>query len=178
MIVDLHYESFGEGEPLLWVHGFMGAGADWRYIFEAPPAGFRLIAPDLRGHGSTANLSGVFSFRDAAADVLALLHQLKLTRVKAIGVSGGGITLLHMATNPLLILGVGIFAVSTLLWLLALMKADLSFAYPFLSLTYIAVLIGSAVLFNENVTLGRVLGFAVIVTGVWIVARSESKKVE
>jgi drug/metabolite transporter (DMT)-like permease len=87
-------------------------------------------------------------------------------------------TLLQMATNPLLILGMGIFAVSTLLWLLALMKADLSFAYPFLSLTYMAVLIGGAVLFHENVTLGRVLGFAVIVTGVWIVARSESKKVE
>jgi drug/metabolite transporter (DMT)-like permease len=62
------------------------------------------------------------------------------------------------------------------LWLLALMKADLSFAYPFLSLTYIAVLIGGAVLFQENVTLPRVIGFAVIVSGVLIVARSEKKK--
>jgi pimeloyl-ACP methyl ester carboxylesterase len=29
----LHYETFGEGEPLLWLHGFFGAGADWKYIF-------------------------------------------------------------------------------------------------------------------------------------------------
>lgn len=84
--------------------------------------------------------------------------------------------LLRMATNPLLIMGVAIFAVSTLLWLFALAKADLSFAYPFLSLTYIAVLVGGAVLFREAVTPMRVIGFAVIVTGVWIVARSEKKK--
>lgn len=86
-------------------------------------------------------------------------------------------TLLKMATNPLLIVGIAIFGISTLLWLLALSKADLSFAYPFLSLIYIAVLFGGAVLFKEAITLPRVLGFAVIVTGVWIVARSEKKKV-
>jgi drug/metabolite transporter (DMT)-like permease len=85
-------------------------------------------------------------------------------------------TLVSMATSPLLLVGIAVFGVSTLLWLLALMKADLSFAYPFLSLTYIAVLIGGAVLFQENVTLPRIVGFAVIVAGVLIVARSEQKK--
>jgi drug/metabolite transporter (DMT)-like permease len=85
-------------------------------------------------------------------------------------------TFVSMATSPLLLVGIAIFGVSTLLWLLALMKADLSFAYPFLSLTYIAVLLGGAILFHEKVTLPRVIGFAVIVTGVLIVARSEQKK--
>jgi drug/metabolite transporter (DMT)-like permease len=84
--------------------------------------------------------------------------------------------LLHMATNPLLIVGIAIFGVSTLLWLFALAKADLSFAYPFLSLTYLAVLIGGAFLFGDKVTLPRVVGFAVIIAGVFIVARSEQKK--
>lgn len=85
-------------------------------------------------------------------------------------------TLLKMATNPLLLVGIAIFVVSTLLWLLALSKADLSFAYPFLSLTYIAVLIGGALLFHETITVPRVLGFAVIITGVLVVARSEQKR--
>lgn len=85
-------------------------------------------------------------------------------------------TLLSMATSPLVLVGVAIFCVSTLLWLLALAKADLSFAYPFLSLTYLAVLIGGALLFREEVTVPRVLGFIVIITGVWIVARSELRK--
>ena len=85
-------------------------------------------------------------------------------------------TLLRMATSPLVLVGIAIFCVSTLLWLFALAKADLSFAYPFLSLTYLAVLIGGALLFHEEVTMPRVLGFIVIITGVWIVARSEQRK--
>ncbi|MBI1279138.1 MAG: hypothetical protein GC179_13505 [Anaerolineaceae bacterium] len=85
-------------------------------------------------------------------------------------------TFIHMATNPLLIVGIAIFGISTLLWLFALAKADLSFAYPFLSLTYLVVLVGGALLFKDQVTLPRVLGFAVVIAGVWIVARSEQKK--
>ncbi|MEZ4671836.1 MAG: EamA family transporter [Anaerolineae bacterium] len=85
-------------------------------------------------------------------------------------------TLMRMATNPLLLVGVAIFGISTLLWLFALSKADLSFAYPFLSLTYLAVLVGGALLFHEEVTLPRVVGFLVIIAGVWIVARSEQRK--
>jgi len=97
--IDLHWEEVGEGEPLLFLHGGMGRGADWRHIFAAPPAGYRIVAPDLRGHGATANPSGQFTFRQCAADVLALMKHLGVPRVKAIGVSGGGIALLHMATS-------------------------------------------------------------------------------
>jgi pimeloyl-ACP methyl ester carboxylesterase len=96
--VVLNYEMAGDGEPLLWLHGFMGAGPDWKYIFKEAPAGFRLIAPDLRGHGASNNPTGEFSFRQAADDVAGLLRHLGLDTVKAIGLSGGGITLLHMAT--------------------------------------------------------------------------------
>jgi pimeloyl-ACP methyl ester carboxylesterase len=96
--VELNYEIIGDGEPLLWLHGFLGAGADWKYVFSEPPAGFRLIVPDLRGHGASTNPSGEFSFRQAADDVEGLLRHLGLNTVKAIGLSGGGITLLHMAT--------------------------------------------------------------------------------
>lgn len=64
--IDLHYEISGEGEPLLWLHGFMGAGLDWKYVFNDVPAGFQLIAPDLRGHGASTNPSREFSFRQSA----------------------------------------------------------------------------------------------------------------
>jgi len=95
---ELHCDVVGAGEPLLWLHGFMGSGGDWKYIFGDAPAGFQLIAPDLRGHGASTNPSGAFSFRQAADDVAALLRHLGIDRIKAIGLSGGGITLLHMAT--------------------------------------------------------------------------------
>lgn len=82
-------------------------------------------------------------------------------------------TLISLATSPLLILGLGVFGVSAVFWLIALMKAELSFAYPFLSLSYVIVLMGGVVLFDETITVLRVAGFALIVTGLFVVARSE-----
>jgi pimeloyl-ACP methyl ester carboxylesterase len=96
--MQFHYDTHGEGEPLLWLHGGMGHGADWQYIFKEPPAGYRLIAPDLRGHGRSTGAAAIYSFKQAALDVFALLDHLQIDRVKVIGLSGGGITALHMAT--------------------------------------------------------------------------------
>jgi pimeloyl-ACP methyl ester carboxylesterase len=96
--IDLYYEIIGDGEPLLWLHGFMGCGHDWKFVFKQPPDGFQLIAPDLRGQGASVDLSGKFTFRQAAGDLLELLSYLNLRQIKAIGLSGGGIALLHMAT--------------------------------------------------------------------------------
>jgi len=97
--IGLHWEETGEGEPLLWLHGGFGCGTDWRYIFKDAPAGYRLIAPDLRAHGQSIDPSGAFSFRQCARDVHALLEHLGIVSVKAIGLSGGGIVLLHMASS-------------------------------------------------------------------------------
>ena len=96
--IDVFWEEHGDGEPLLWLHGGMGCGADWRHVFPEPPRAFRLIAPDLRAHGASTGDSSTFSFRQCAHDVLALLRHLEVARVKAIGLSGGGIVLLHAAT--------------------------------------------------------------------------------
>ena len=96
----LYYEERGTGEPLLLLHGGTGAGADWRHVFTTgDPAGFRVIVPDLRGHGRSTNPSKAFTFRQAAADMIALLDHLGIQRVKAIGMSAGAKTLLHMATR-------------------------------------------------------------------------------
>jgi len=95
--MDLFYEVEGAGEPLLWLHGGLGIGTDWKYIFSSPPAGYRLIAPDQRGHGRSTGARATYSFQQAARDALALLDHLEVGRVKVIGMSGGGITALHMA---------------------------------------------------------------------------------
>jgi pimeloyl-ACP methyl ester carboxylesterase len=96
--MDMYYEVRGEGEPLLLLHGFTGSGDDWKHVFPVWPEGWRLLVPDLRGHGRSTNPSRQFTFRQSALDVLALLDRLGLERVKAIGMSAGGKTLLHMAT--------------------------------------------------------------------------------
>src|SRR5262249_22797204 len=96
--MEMYYETRGRGEPLLFISGFTGLGADWDYVFKDPVDGFQLLLPDPRGHGRSTNPSGAFTFRQSGLDVLALLDQLEINRLKAIGLSGGAETLLHVAT--------------------------------------------------------------------------------
>jgi len=97
--IEMYVETRGDGEPLLLLHGGVGAGSNWNLIFKEPPQGYRLIIPDLRGHGSSTNPSGEFTFRQSGLDVLALLDQLGIEKCKAIGLSMGAKTLLHVATQ-------------------------------------------------------------------------------
>jgi pimeloyl-ACP methyl ester carboxylesterase len=97
--MEMYYEVRSAGEPLVLLHGGTGAGVNWDLIFKEPPAGYRLIVPDLRGHGRSTNPSGEFTFRQSGQDVCALLDHLEIERFKAIGMSLGAKTLLHVATQ-------------------------------------------------------------------------------
>jgi pimeloyl-ACP methyl ester carboxylesterase len=97
--IDLYYEDYGSGEPLVLLHGFGGCGQQWEPFRETLSKHFRLILVDMRGHGKSTNPSGAFTHRQSAKDVFALLDKLKITRFKAMGISSGGMTLLHMATQ-------------------------------------------------------------------------------
>lgn len=95
----LYFEVHGNGEPLLLLHGFSGSSQDWIPSLAQWGAKFQIILPDLRGHGRSAILSKPFRHEDAAADMFALLDHLKICSCKAVGISGGGNVLLHMATR-------------------------------------------------------------------------------
>lgn len=95
----LYTRDTGGGEPLLLLHGFTGSGDDWQHVFAEPLAGFRVIAPDLPGHGRSENVRADFKFADVARDVFDVLDRLHIERVSAIGMSAGANTLLHMATQ-------------------------------------------------------------------------------
>jgi pimeloyl-ACP methyl ester carboxylesterase len=97
--IEMYYEIRGEGQPIVLLHGGTGIGANWELIFRQPPRGCRLVIPDLRGHGRSTNPSMEFTFRQSALDVFALLDHLGVEGFKAIGLSMGAKTLLHMATQ-------------------------------------------------------------------------------
>jgi pimeloyl-ACP methyl ester carboxylesterase len=97
--MDMYYEIHGEGEPLVLLHGGTGIGANWQLIFKTPPDGYRLIVPDLRGHGRSTNPAMKFTFRQSARDVLALMDGLGIERFSGVGMSLGAKTLLHVATQ-------------------------------------------------------------------------------
>ena len=97
--LQLFYRDSGSGDPLLLLHGFTGSGDDWKHVFPNQIEGHRAIVPDLRGHGRSTNPGGFFKFADVARDIFALLDRLGIDHVKAIGMSAGANTLLHMATQ-------------------------------------------------------------------------------
>ncbi len=77
-----------------------------------------------------------------------------------------------MATNPFVVTGLGIYLLSTIFWLTALSRVNLSFAYPFASLSYILMLLASWLLLHETITPVRLAGAAVIIAGLFLIARS------
>ena len=95
----VYYEEDGRGRPLLLLHRFGGCGATWQPHRERLAEHRRLIIPDLRGHGRSSEGGVPFRHGDAARDMFALLDALGIDRVEAMGISSGGMTLLHMATQ-------------------------------------------------------------------------------
>lgn len=97
--LQLHYQEKGSGEPLLLLHGFGACGADWGAIADELARDYRVIIPDLRGHGWSTNPTNRFSMRQSSEDIAALLDHLGLEQVKAMGISAGGMNLLHLASR-------------------------------------------------------------------------------
>ena len=96
--IEMYYETHGQGEPLVMLHGFCMSGRIWSLFVPDFEDHFQLIIPDLRGHGRSTNPSRKFTHRQAAFDVFALLDSLGIKRFRAMGYSSGGMTLIHMAT--------------------------------------------------------------------------------
>ena len=98
--IEMYYEIIGEGEPLILLHGWSQSGQTWSGVADDFAKHFQVIIPDLRGHGATDNPSReYFTMKQVALDVYALLDHLKIDSFRAMGISMGGATLLHMATQ-------------------------------------------------------------------------------
>lgn len=76
-----------------------------------------------------------------------------------------------MATNPYVVIGLAIYVTGTFFWLVGLSRVDLSFAYPFASLSYVLMFLASWLILGEHITVSRVIGTIIICAGVFIVAR-------
>jgi len=81
------------------------------------------------------------------------------------------IFLTHLVLNPWVFSGIGAGFLALLCWLAALTKFELSYAYPFMSLAFVLVLILSALLFHETVTAAKVLGLLLVTAGIIVASR-------
>jgi uncharacterized membrane protein len=73
--------------------------------------------------------------------------------------------------QPYVILGLIMYGLSTVFWLVALSRMELSFVYPFISLTYVLVLALSYLVLKESIGLNKVAGTVLIILGLILISR-------
>ncbi len=92
----LHAIDIGHGAPLVVLHGLFGAARNFGAVQRALAARYRVIALDLRNHGTSPHAAGM-SYSEMAADVLETLTQLGTGAVALLGHSMGGKVAMRLA---------------------------------------------------------------------------------
>lgn len=90
----MHVRSVGQGPAVVLLHGFPDTHMVWRkQVGPLVKAGYRVLAPDLRGHGQTDAPGPVSAYRleHVCADVLAMLDALGIARARLVGHDWGAV---------------------------------------------------------------------------------------
>src|SRR5215212_1486686 len=88
--IEMAYTDAGRGPAVVFLHGFPFDRSMWRGQVERLSADFRVVAPDLRGHGGTTFTREPATMEEMAEDVVALLDELNVPRAVVCGLSMGG----------------------------------------------------------------------------------------
>jgi pimeloyl-ACP methyl ester carboxylesterase len=88
--INIYYEEYGQGEPLILLHGGTATIRAWDPQIAAFAPHFRVIAMDSRGHGKTNNPAGELTYTQMAEDVVGFISALALDKPSIFGYSDGG----------------------------------------------------------------------------------------
>lgn len=95
----IYYEEYGEGEPLLLIHGNSGDIASMGNQIEYFKKKYRVIVADSRGHGKSELKTDSLTYTQIAKDWEGLVNYLKLDAINIVGWSDGGIVGLKMGIS-------------------------------------------------------------------------------
>lgn len=95
--LEMYYEIYGSGPPLVLLHGGMTTGEDFSRLIPPLAQTRQLIAFERQGHGHTADINRPFSLEQWADDTAELLRHLEIDRADMLGFSTGGTTALAFA---------------------------------------------------------------------------------
>ena len=100
--VDIYYEVYGKGDPVLLLHGGLADGDQWVNVIPTiADAGYQVIVMDSRGHGRSSFDETPISYALMASDVLGLMDHLGIDTADIVGWSDGAIIGLELAmTHP------------------------------------------------------------------------------
>jgi pimeloyl-ACP methyl ester carboxylesterase len=96
--MQLHFQSYGEGPPLIILHGLFGSLENWHSISQKLAADFRVFAVDQRNHGRSAHAADM-SYQSMAQDLKEFVTSQQLSEVNLLGHSMGGKTAMSFALN-------------------------------------------------------------------------------
>ncbi len=97
--IDLYYEIFGEGEPLLFIHGLGSSSRDWEMQIDFFVQNYQVITIDVRGHGKSGKPPGPYSIPLFAEDTAKLLQGLGVSPAHILGISLGGMIALQLGVS-------------------------------------------------------------------------------
>ena len=97
--VSIHYESTGEGQPVLFIHGLGSSTRDWERQVEHFSSSHRVVTVDLRGHGKSGKPKGTYSIGQFSEDVARLIERIDLAPVSVVGISLGGMVSFQLAAD-------------------------------------------------------------------------------
>lgn len=100
----IFYEDFGEGRPIVFVHGWPLSGAMWEYqVVPLLKAGFRCVTYDRRGFGRSSKPDSGYDYATLGRDLASLIEHLNLRDVTLVGFSmGGGEVIEYLAHHNML----------------------------------------------------------------------------
>lgn len=85
----LHYQQYGQGEPLVLLHGLGSSSLDWELQVPLLSQHYRVILLDSRGHGRSDKPVDGYQIATFSEDLLALLEHLQTGPVHLVGLSMG-----------------------------------------------------------------------------------------
>jgi len=90
-ISEFHHQKFGnpEGKKLVFLHGLMGSGGNWRSVAKSFQDEFEILTYDQRGHGRSPHFNS-YETEDYCADLFSFLEELAWEKIHLVGHSMGG----------------------------------------------------------------------------------------
>jgi len=96
--MQLHYQTLGQGQPLILLHGLFGSADNWGIVAKHFSQNYQVISVDLRNHGRSPHDDSQ-TYAEMADDLIDLCNTLNLNHIYLLGHSLGGKVAMQFATQ-------------------------------------------------------------------------------